>query len=359
VLDRGEAVAHVRPREAFFTPAVDAKGANLPREASALVRFVKPDVYEKGRAGESAKKKARDFLERVGVRNYDERAEIERRLEAYPKSSIKFEADYFSDVRLFITYLKRHPSQAEMFRGKRFLLGSKDPRHGWSWISPSDIFLDNPYETTGLAGLTAIHHKWTLWPDYLERLGRELRQEDIAAFLKTVGAFVGLTIYEFKNWENKSFNYALGRHTDTGCNVDWEIQGLIEYLRVKNVAASRLVWTALLQADRKVAVARYTPNRQYEVQQSASRLVTYLRLYPWIPDQHGAFYRPQDMTQDMLPKEFPFDDSKGLLTAIGFGEKANAASAEFRTRDADAKRLGFESVQELAEALGLLQAKRE
>ena len=232
VLDRDDTVTHLHPRGAFFPPAADVKGGSPPREAPATVRFVKPDVYEKGRAGESTKKKARDFLERVGVRSYDERAEIERRLETYPKPAGKIEADYYSDVRSFIVYVKKHPSQAEMFRGRRFLLGSRDPQNGWSWISPGDTFLDDPYETTGLGGLIAIHQKWTLWPHYLEtpRSGRSAGRHRCFS-QGDWGVFAGLSVCEFKNWENNRTDqlYARASHGPIPAAMSiGEIQGLTE-----------------------------------------------------------------------------------------------------------------------------------
>lgn len=61
----------------------------------------------------------------------------------------------------------------------------------------------------------------------------------------------------------------------------------------------------------------------------------------------------------MLAKEFPYDERNGLLTAIGFEERAKETSEEFKARDADAKKLGFESGRELEEAIELLRAKRE
>ncbi len=359
VVDSEEANAHVSPRQAYFAPATEIRGGNQPRVLPAKIRFVKPEVYEKGRLGENAKKKAHDFLGRVGVRDYDERAEIERRLESYPKPPGKVGTEHFSDLRLFVAFLNKNPVQAKLFQGKLFLLATAEAQNGLSWTKPEDIFLDDPYETTGLSGLMAVHKKRTLWPGYLELLGKDIKREDAVSFLKTIGVFHRLTVSTFANWGNNLFDRSFGRFTHTGFNVDWTIDGLVDYLRVQSQAASRLVWMALLKADGKAAIAEYRPNREYETQRVSSWLVQCLKSYIWVPDQHGVFHKPQDMNQEMLPKEFPYDDSKGLLTAIGFGEKARAASAEFRAREADAKKLGFASASELAEAHELLRAKRE
>ncbi len=350
---------HVTPRSAFFPKQVLTKGSR-PYDVPAKIRLVKREVYEKGRLGENTKKAARDFLERVGVREYDERAEIERRLEWYSKSGKKTITDsHYRDIRAFISFLKTHPLEANLFKETEFLVAADETQEQLYWSKPREIFLDAPYETTGLGELTAIHGKKVLWIKYCERLGNNLKSEDFICFLKAVGAFHELAVNEVGCWRNDKINTWEGRSTYTGVNVDWTIKDLEDYLSEQHQLASRLIWMAILQADKKIATAKYRPNQQHSLQIAGSQLVQHLKACAWIPDQSGTFQRPQDMTRDMLPKEFPYDDRNGLLTAIGFGEKAKETSAEFKARDADAKKLGFESATEIEEALALLRAKKE
>ena len=84
VIDSKENEAHASPPGVYFAPPADTKRGKQPFKTPGI-RFVKPEVYEKGRAGETARKAARDFLARVGVRDYDERAEVERRLGAFER----------------------------------------------------------------------------------------------------------------------------------------------------------------------------------------------------------------------------------------------------------------------------------
>lgn len=359
VTDEKGVDGHVKPRDAFFPKQVVTKDGK-PREVPPKIHLVKPEVYDKSRLGENTKKAARDFLERVGVREYDERAEVERRLEWYSLSEKRtINENHYRDIRLFISFLKTNPLEAKLFKETGFLVAAGETQEQLFWSKPKDVFLDAPYETTGLYDLTAIHGKKMLWSSYEERLGKSVKREDFVCFLKSVGVFHEFTIHQIGCWRNTKISTWEGRFTQTGVNVDWTIDDLEDYLSEPHPVASRLLWMAILHADSRVATAKYRSNQQYNLQSADSQLVQQLKSCAWIPDQGGNFKRPQDMTRDMLPKEFPYDDRNGLLTAIGFGERARETTEEFKARDADAKKLGFESATEIEEALELLRAKRE
>jgi hypothetical protein len=105
---------HVRPSDAYFPQQVPDKEKSRLIDVPVRIRLVKPEVYERGRLGESTKKSARDFLERIGVREYDERAEIERRLEWYSKPGEKtISENHYRDIRSFIAFLKKNPTDVK------------------------------------------------------------------------------------------------------------------------------------------------------------------------------------------------------------------------------------------------------
>lgn len=357
VTDSKGSEEHAKPRDAYFPPQVSHNGSiDLP----AKIRIVKPEVYEKGRLGESTKKAARDFLNRVGVREYDERADIERRLERYSKFSENVSESHYRDIRAFVSFLTRNSTEMSLFEDVAFLLTMDDTDGKLYWTKPTAAFLDSPYEDTGLNELTAIHGKRKVWPDYLDKLGKKVNHEVFVSFLKNVGVMHHLRVVKAdarNNGQLKTRN--LGYETDTKTNIDWIIQDIKKYLGNIHSSASRMIWQALLQTCREAALAKYRPNQRREIETAESQLVQQLKSCAWIPDKLGAFHKPQDMTLDMLPKDLPYDDRNGLLTAIGFGEKVKESSEEFKARDADAKKLGFESAAQIKEALDLLKAKRE
>ena len=297
------------------------------------------------------------------MRAYDEMAEIERRLEWYSKPGKRnISENHYRDIRLFVAFLKNNPTEVNLFKEVGFLVsvGEGEGEEQLYWSKAKDIFLDAPYETTGLAELTAIHKKRKLWADYLEHLGKKVGREEFVSFLKSVGVMHEFTVTSADARRNIGIKSRwAGYETYTQINVDWTIQNIEEYCEAGNQTASCMIWMALLRANREVSEAKYRPNQQRDLEKAESQLVQQLKSCAWIPDLHGVFREPQDMTRDMLPTEFPYDDRNGLLTAIGFEETAKEASEEFKARDADAKKLGFGSATELEEALDLLKAKRE
>jgi hypothetical protein len=47
------------------------------------------------------------------------------------------------------------------------------------------------------------------------------------------------------------------------------------------------------------------------------------------------------MTRDDLRTDFPYDDRNGLLTAIGFGERAKKLTEEYVSQNHEAQKNGF------------------
>jgi hypothetical protein len=350
---------HVSPCDAYFPQQVTNKGKNKSVNVPTKIRLVKPDVYEKGRLSERTKKAACDFLQRIGVREYNELAEIEARLARYSKDGANSISEkHYQDIRAFIAFLKGNPDSVILFKGVDFLLASEDTESELYWTNPADAFLDDPYESTGLGGLTAIHEKRKVWPDYLKHLGKSVGRDEFIYFLKTVGVAHRLEVTQLDTRDNKQIHQKINIRNN-GINIDWTIDKLEKYLKKKDPAASRLIWLSLLQSDRNVATAKYQPNQRHDLEEAESQLVQHLKSYAWIPDKSGNLYKPKEMTLKILPKEFPYDDQNGLLTAIGFGEKENESTEEFKTLKAFLKKMGFKSQKEVEEALKLLKAKHE
>lgn len=342
------------PRAAFFPQEIPVKG-NWPPGIPPEVQIVKAETYNTERF-ENIKKSARSFLERVGVRRYDERAEVERRLETY---LVKRSRDgHFDDIVFFASYLRRNPLDAGVFNDRDFLLGCADDGQTY-WVEPDDCFLDRPFEETGLKGLHHIHDKHSISDQYqLELAARDMQLEHFVSFLRSLGVFERLQVVQVSAQWNRKIRYS---HTNSEyeINQDYNIDNLDDYVTARNASASRLIWEAITNADKISSFARWRKNGAHSVQEAPSQLVQALRSAAWVPDRNGDFRKPDEMTVEALPKEFPYNDRNGLLTAIGFGQQVARASEEFKVRDAEAKSLGFDSASDLDEAHELLRAKRE
>lgn len=354
-IEGGQANEHVLPQEAFFPPEQEA---TPPRD----IRFVKPTVYSTGRS-EAQKKYSVAFLEHLGVRPFDAKTVIELRLGYYDNPPDQVVDAYYKDIAQFIAYWKQ-TADADLFKKHSFLLGV-NTKGNPCWRKPSQLCLDGLYEETGLAGLSKIHGKYPIWGAYKEKLP-DSTLKDLIAFVKAIGVMHDLKVERIKSYNNPHANelkhdyHRSGvRWTNTAIDEDYSISGIEQYLAAQFVLASRLIWDALTRADRRSATARFRPNQQYPTRESKSQLVCHLKCQRWIPDKAGTFRKPEDMTKDELRTDFPFDDRNGLLTAIGFGERAKKLTEEYVSQNHKAQKMGFESADEAKIMAQLAQLIRE
>jgi len=334
-------VSHVIPKEAFFPLGKD--------ESPPLgVHLVKHEVFNVGRS-DSQKRLSKLFLEKIGVRPFNPRTEIEIRLQKYDISNKVIDNDHYDDIKAFLAYWKSSPTQVEMFKSKKFLLGGEGQDLYWS--NPNCLCLDEPYLGTNLSDYSKAHGKRPVYAEYWERFGESPRR-DFVQFLKAVGVMTELTVSKVRVGGNpmraKLFEGTGGsRETNTCINVDSTIENIEVYLSEGSLNASQLVWNAILRADKDCVEAKYRPNQTYELKRTESQLVHCLKKHPWIPDRSFKFHKPSSISKDELPISFPYDGRNGILTAIGFGEEANKRSDEYKNRDRIAKEFGLDSADDL------------
>jgi len=347
-VNKGGGDDHVAPSEAYFPIVED--DTSLPTD----VLIVKPSVYEGGRS-ESQRKYAKSFLSSVGVLPYDLKASIQLRLKFYQKPPKQIDNNYFEDVKLFVSYFKKHPFDYSLFKNSNYLLGMAEGDKLPYWSRPEQLCLDDPYIKTDLASVTGIHKKKPVWIGYQDKLNKE-QKKDFIDFLKSIGVMTGLDIspaYLYKNkkwWSDLLIDKHNGKRESrsTCIEEDYSINDIEKYIEKISVSSSRLIWLALLKAEARVAKARYRPNSNCIIREADSQLVYHLKNNAWIPNKIGDFCKPQEMSRDDLRKDFPYDDRNGLLTAIGFGENARKRSEEYQARNHKAVEMGFQSAEQAA-----------
>jgi len=346
---------HVSAAEAYFPKE---QGDNSIKN----VLFVKPEVYAKKGSGNYSEE-ARKFLESIGVRIYDERAAIERRLIAYPNVKVG-DKRHFADIRAFVDYWKTHPNDVGLFKEHKFILAYQSEENGPEWSKPSDVCLDSPFKETGLKRLNHILKKRTVSHVYQDNLGNYVSA--FIDFMVSIGVMDRLVINSAYFWNNDQLREKIAQQgqrdyifktsqSPFACSEDWDIDNFEDLIESCLCSTSRLIWCAITSADAKVCKAKWRWNGKIPIVDAESQLVQHLKAAAWIPGKDGVFRKPQDMTRDMLPDDFSYDDGNGLLTAIGFGENAKRQSAEHQEREAKAKEFGF-SAEELDE---LARAKKE
>ncbi len=341
-VESGQGHEHVTPQDAFFPPEQETT-------LSQGILFVKPTVL--GRS-ESQKKLSASFLEKIGVRHFDAKTIVELKLGHYKKPPDLVDNVHYKDLLQFMAYWKKNPGDAEIFRKHNFLLGESESKALY-WCTCAELCVDTPYLNTGLAELSSIHGKYTLCVEYKDKFN-ERQFTDFLDFLKAIGVMYELRVSKARIYSNPNMSdlwKGLGntRVTNTAIEDDYSIDSLDSYTKLHSISASRLIWQALLKANKRVAKAWFTPNQKYEVRTVESQLIQHLKNCAWLPDKSGTFHKPQDMTIDGLQTDFPHDDQNGLLTAIGFGENSRKRSDEYQSRNRDAQRMGFTSVDEAEE----------
>ena len=168
---------HVVPDKAFFPPE---EGIG----SSTNINFVKPAVYSSGRS-DAQKRLVEVFLRHIGVRPFDKKAIIALKLALYPKPPGNVETDHYDDLKEFITFWTKNPSDVCLFKEKAFLLGGSAEEKLY-WLKPEQICMDKPYQETGLAELTDIHQKNVLWSGYYNEFN-DSQTKGFPDFIKAVG----------------------------------------------------------------------------------------------------------------------------------------------------------------------------
>jgi hypothetical protein len=341
----------VKPAECFFVPS---EASELPAD----ILFVRKETYQSGRS-EAQKNAARSLLEDVGVRVYDEVAEIETILRLYAASGGISRRSHLVHIRRFIAFHKSSPERRSIFDGKAILLGqSLSDDENLKFLSANNLLLDLPFEDTGLSAIEGESGKRKLWSGY-EKLGSK---RAFVEFVRALGIRTELTVRKASTAGNLArgilradYNQYRVRWTDSGIDIDWTVDRIERFAVTPTLEGNRLLWTTITTARPEIALARFRPNRQYSIREADSQLVCWLKSNAWIPDRDGEFHKPQDIDRTQLPSGYLFDDRNGLLTAIGFGEAARRQSVEFKAKDAAARDIGFEGVNEATKVVKALR----
>jgi hypothetical protein len=366
-----DGVKYVLGNQAYFESSIQENFENIS--------IVKRELYTKDKANKNLDENAVSFLKSIGVREFDERTVIEQKLIKYNSSynphiktfisSNYADIQYFNDIKLFISYWKKRPSEIGLFKKCPFLIGlTIDSK--LSFFKPNELYLDKPFIKTGLGEAQEIHQKIAVWDGYQNKLNK-IELKYFIEFLQALEVMSELQIIEARignnpKWRNGELysHCRYARNSDNYIGNDYSIEKLDGYLNYQSIENSHLVWNALIRADKKHAKVRYRPNAQHDIREEDSQLIYHLKNHAWIPTKSGEFLNPKAMTRDDLRDDFPFNNNNGLLTAIEFGKYSEIREAEenkrkeqqkdsFKQKQRLAKELGAESVDEVKEAIKL------
>lgn len=291
----------------------------------------------------------RSFLEKEGIHEVDEIAQIRAILQArYTAKALKPD---INDIKRFVTLVEQNPAEASIFSGFLVFKRADD-----KWGTSRTIFLDSPFMETYLSAyydaLGEGTNKKKLSGSYQKN--SIIAKERLKRFAVAVGVQTKLEIKEQSAekhllWKELATDYLLPniKLTTTRISEDWLILDLERLLNTPSETLSRLIWKTLCEAQPEILKARFRPNQQYPTREAASSLVMLLRDSPWIPQQNGEFVCPAAASRTLLPTGFPFDEGYEWLRAVGFGEEEHKRSEGHRRKQSAAAVLGFADEQAL------------
>lgn len=374
-------------RECFF-PSDDVEDdKGFPRVAKG--------VYSSGR-NEDQNQKARDFLEKIGVRPVDEPVEIEAILQqryAQKPTNIREEV-HTRDLNRFIDFVEEDTDNADLFEDY-FIFELDDG----GWGKPADVFVDSPYLDTDLSvyheavvelilnaaaadsGTDALQalgnyrYRKPLSPKYEAFFGSA--PEKLGRFAEAAGAQTKLDpgkeqiSREHLEYRNLVEKMPSPHPTAYFCNEDYIIPALKSLLDAPSIDKSRLIWRTMCAQPESCLRAQYWTRKQYMGRSypAKSTLVHDLRIAEWVPQKDGdaiSFVQPCDASRALLPEEgfswpkgHPEDAGEMWLQEIQFGENPEAPLRDEEDRDQRAQEWGFNSDDEAAKAAELVQLLKE
>ena len=344
----GSGARMVKPSEAFFPPPDDSL---VPND----VFLVKPATYTSGKS-DSQKSAARHFLEKAGVRVYDEEVKLTGILDLYRGDTFPDQRAHLEHMKRFVAFYRTSPHKKQSFLRKYIFRGHKaGSETDLLWCSADKLYLDLPFEETGLTAIEDTIGKLMLWSGYEKLSARKAFVE----FVRELGIQADLPIDRVTTYDNPACDklrvdyqgYRV-KKTSSAIDVDWTIKNIEKLVMVPTIGSSRLLWETLTKAAPEVAKAKFRPNQQYPLREADSDLICYLKATQWIPDTNGEFHKPQDISRDQLYPGFNFDDRNGLLSAIGFEASIRTKSEEHQRKDKFLREIGFvggvEGVKNLA-----------
>lgn len=285
--------------------------------------------------------RVRRFLEKTGVKEAGEKEEVEIILNKYygEETESPNKRLHLLHIERFISYWTKCRDSGVFYGFYIFKNESID-----NFYIPENLYIDQPYLDTGLSALynddSEGQTKSALWHGYLD-----LSHQEFINFAVSLGVCKKVAIRESSTYNHKESKLlrqdSLAKLMHTGTDKDYKIDGLERYLQKKNFRISLLIWKTISEPSAFCFKALFQPNQQYPLREKPSTLVYQLKSTAWIPDRHGVFHKPGDISMEMLRTDFSYDDSNGWPIAIGFGENVKKQEESYRKREEMAIQLGI------------------
>lgn len=216
-------------------------------------------------------------------------------------------------------------------------------------VAPQDLFLDEPYLSTGLAKATHIHKKLQLDPIYKEKLSTK-DCELFIDFLKENKIFYKLAVTKKSVKENPKWKDDFwGRGGTTNIDTDYFVDNLENYLEIRDTNINLLIWDTIVVGERSESYihSTYQYNRNYPRKPKPSKLVDTLSQNAWLPNRDGNFLKPADSDRRNMHNAFVVpNQNNAMLEAIQFESVLKNKNKVENDTNEKAKSAGFDNAKE-------------
>jgi len=305
----------------YFMP--DEEDDDIPSN----LNFVKKDLYNIGEA-EKRKKDTIYFLEKIGVKKYNENERIRLKLKKltnkYLTSSSNIsEEEHIKDIKEICL----HKISKDFLNEKYFILGFNK-----TYNKANSICTPLIGDLIEQAELSSEYKKICINKIYKEKLNNE-QYNIFLNLINDLGAMHKLRVVCEENSYNRNFTI-------------YGIDKIINLLyKNKNIYISKLIWNAVQEctfyyAGFKSSIPDLRHNLDYNTK-GPSKIVEILISNEWIPDKDGIFYIPQNISVEMLHEDFRISNSSNLFKALMFSKNLEDKKSKLKKQTEAAKILGL------------------
>jgi hypothetical protein len=343
-LVRTTSSSHVRAVEARMPPPDGIREGALRVPGIAMVS---PGVLSGGKNKER-REAALACLKGLGVKTLGEQDYIQALLDQLytAKTVVTDLKTHKAHMERFLAWWSQH-ANAAMFSDYHLFLSDDTTLY-----TARELFIDKPFRDTSLTAVYGPTAPWAGMQKPLSRVYRDL--PGIGDFVSALGGLTSLKVESSSTWDHPERDYLRqdfyqrGTRWGDGTDIDWRLPGFDQLVARQDIAVALCIWRTASALEHDHLFAYFRHAKSYDMRERPSSLVLQLKSAAWLPDKHGVFRKPEDVTHDDLSTSFKVVNNTGWLEAIGFGAVERRRSVTFQEKRQAAVTAGIP--EELVEA---------